>query len=86
MFIDGASSSGLDTSPNCDQMQMTMLDCIATVTYLRRERGEPDIPNYVKHWDLLCAIRTGHSTQGLHSIHSIHESELIKKNSLDLNS
>ena len=37
------------------------------------ERGEPDILTYVRHWDLLRALRKGRSTRDLHFK---HESEL----------
>jgi len=37
------------------------------------ERGEPDILIWLRHWDLLRALRTGQSTRDLHFK---HESEL----------
>ena len=49
-----------------------LLRCSATVWNLG-ERGEPDILSYVRHWDLLRALRTGRSTRDLHFK---HESEL----------
>ena len=49
-----------------------LLRCSATVGNLG-ERGESDILTYVRHWDLLRALRTGQSTRDLHFK---HESEL----------
>ena len=49
-----------------------LLRCSATVGNLG-EREEPAILTYVKHWNLLRALRTGQSTQDLHFK---HESEL----------
>ena len=54
--------------PPCTDVD-DLLCCSATVGNL----GEPDILTSVRHWDLLLALRTGQSTQDLHSK---HESEL----------
>ena len=49
-----------------------LVRCSATVGNLG-ERRELDILTYVRHWDLLHALRTGQSTRYLHFK---HESEL----------